>query len=326
LSHPSLKGAASGGTLADPILRLHDATGAEIAQNDNAVAGEADAQLSFTASASGTYYAEAGSAKDVGTGSYRLGLSFADDFASSLGDTSHPFGQLAAGGSAGGKIDFAGDRDWFKIQLTAGQVAAINLAGAHGGGTLADPYLRLEDANGAELAVNDNAATGNPDAQLVYTAAITATYYLVAGAAGDTGTGSYQLSLAAMTPPSVGTGDPGRGAETSFDASYYMSHNPDVAAAGIDAQLHYDQWGWREGRNPDSIFNTSWYLQQNPDVAAAGIDPLLHFELYGWKEGRNPAPGFMVASYLAANPDVALAGMNPLDHYLLYGIAEHRSL
>jgi hypothetical protein len=83
-------------------------------------------------------------------------------FASSLGDTSHPFGQLAAGGSAGGKIDFAGDRDWFKIQLTAGQVAAVNLQGGHGGGTLADPYLRLEDANGAELAVNDNAATGNP--------------------------------------------------------------------------------------------------------------------------------------------------------------------
>jgi hypothetical protein len=321
-----LKGAHSGGgTLVDPMLRLHDSTGAVAAQNDNLSTGNADSQLAFTAATAGTYYLEAGAASDQGTGSYKLSLSFSDDFASSLSDTDHLFGQLAVGGSGSGKIDFAGDRDWFKIQLTAGQLYAINLQGTHGGGgTLADPYLRIEDGNGAQLAVNDNAGTGNPDAQLVYAAATSGTYYLVAGAAGDTGTGTYQLGVATMVLPSVGTTDPGRGAETSFDASYYRTNNQDVAAAGIDPQLHYDQWGWREGRNPDPVFNTSWYLQHNPDVAAAGLNPLLHFELYGWKEGRNPAPGFMIASYLAHNPDVALAGINPLDHYLLYGVAEHR--
>ena len=48
-----------------------------------------------------------------------------------------------------------------------------------------------------------------------------------------------------------------RSATTSsggFDAQYYLLHNPDVAAAGVDPLLHYNTVGWHEGRNPNALF------------------------------------------------------------------------
>ena len=81
-----------------------------------------------------------------------------------------------------------------------------------------------------------------------------------------------------------------------------------------------------EGRNPDALFNTTYYLQQNPDVAAAGVDPLLHYEQFGWLEGRNPSPEFSTTLYLNANPDVKAAGVDPLVQYEEFGIREGRPI
>ncbi len=114
---------------------------------------------------------------------------------------------------------------------------------------------------------------------------------------------------------------PGR----DFDPAYYLSHNPDVAATGVDPLQHYLAYGWKEGRNPNAYFSTSWYLNQNPDVAASGANPLQHYEDYGWREGRDPGPGFSTGAYLLANPDVRAAGIDPLQHFLLNGRAEGRS-
>src|SRR6185312_616196 len=64
-----------------------------------------------------------------------------------------------------------------------------------------------------------------------------------------------------------------------FDAAYYLTANPDVAAAVANGQTtalqHFLSIGWKEGRNPDAFFSTSYYLQQNSDVAAAGVNPLV---------------------------------------------------
>jgi len=321
---------AGGGTLEDPFLRLHDSSGLLLGQNDDIVDGiNRDSQLSFTATTGGTYYLEAGAFDDSYTGSYRLsvtGQAPPDDFASSLVDRTHPFGQVAANGASGGSIEIAGDRDWFTIQLSAGTRYTAALKGVSGGGgTLADPYLRLHDPTGLLIAENNDANAATRDSQLVFTAPTSGTYYLEAGALDDLSTGSYTLSVASA-PTVTLLATPGRAPELAFDAAYYLATNADVARAGIDAQLHYDSFGWKEGRNPDALFDTNYYLAHNPDVAKAGIDPLLHFETMGWKEGRDPGPAFSVASYLQHNPDVALAGINPLDHYLIYGIAEGRSL
>ena len=133
-----------------------------------------------------------------------------------------------------------------------------------------------------------------------------------AGASATTGTSSIVVQAPVVAP------------EAEFDPAYYLANNPDVAAAGIDPETHYDTVGRLEGRNPDPYFNTDYYLRQNPDVAAAGINPLLHYEQSGWQEGRDPSINFSTKAYLTANPDVAAAHIDPLMHYLEAGRAEGR--
>jgi len=77
----------------------------------------------------------------------------------------------------------------------------------------------------------------------------------------------------------------------AFDASFYLSTYPDVAAAisrGTvqSAEQHYNDFGRFESRNPNAFFNTAFYLAQYPDVAAARVNPFQHFLANGAGEGR----------------------------------------
>ena len=92
-----------------------------------------------------------------------------------------------------------------------------------------------------------------------------------------------------------------------FDFVYYLNHNPDVAAAGVDPFQHFQTVGWQEGRNPNALFDTNGYLATYGDVAAAHVNPLDHYNTFGWHEGRDPSPGFDTTDYLAAYADVAAA-------------------
>jgi Ca2+-binding RTX toxin-like protein len=129
-----------------------------------------------------------------------------DDFASSLSDTAHPFGQIAVGGTATGALQQAGDRDWFAVQLQAGNTYSISETGATGhGGTLADPFLRLHDSSGALVASNDDIVDGtDPDSRLSFTATASGTYYVEAGSFVDGYAGSYTVGVnqtaGAVTP------------------------------------------------------------------------------------------------------------------------------
>ncbi|HET6971777.1 MAG TPA: NF038122 family metalloprotease [Phenylobacterium sp.] len=122
-----------------------------------------------------------------------------DDFASSLTDTARPFGHVAAGGSATGVLEQAGDRDWFAVTFEAGKTYTIDLSGhSGGGGTVADTYVRLHDASGALLASNDDIVDGDqPDSRVVFTAITGGTYYVEAGAFVDGYTGTYKVSVSA---------------------------------------------------------------------------------------------------------------------------------
>ncbi len=114
--------------------------------------------------------------------------------------------------------------------------------------------------------------------------------------------------------------------DSLVDDMFYYTHNRDVLNAGVDADQHYDQHGWKEGRDPNSFFSTSEYLAKYHDVAAAGIDPLQHYDQFGWKEGRDPSDHFHTAEYLRINPDVAAAKIDPLEHYLKFGMYEGRAV
>ena len=100
---------------------------------------------------------------------------------------------------------------------------------------------------------------------------------------------------------------------------------PAGAAGAQQAAWSYDAGGWQKGLNPDAYFNTGYYLSHNPDVAAAHVDPLLHYEASGWKEGRDPSAQFSTNKYLAAYSDVKAAGVDPLLHFVASGQAEGRT-
>lgn len=100
---------------------------------------------------------------------------------------------------------------------------------------------------------------------------------------------------------------------------------PAGPAAQQQAAASYDAAGWRAGLNPDAFFNTSYYLSHNPDVAAASVNPLQHYEQFGWKEGRDPSAQFSTSKYLAAYADVKATRVDPLLHYLQFGQAEGRT-
>lgn len=119
--------------------------------------------------------------------------------------------------------------------------------------------------------------------------------------------------------------DEGRNPTPFFDNEYYLAANPDVANAHVNAFEHFLTYGEEEGRNPSYLFDGNYYLANNQDVANAHVNAFQHFITYGMNEGRNPTAFFNTAYYLANNQDVAVAGINPFLHYLQYGQFENRA-
>jgi Ca2+-binding RTX toxin-like protein len=125
----------------------------------------------------------------------------ADDYRDSLSDTG-VFGAVAVNGTSTGRLEANGDRDWFQVQLLAGTPYLITLQGNDaGGGTLADPYLRVHNSVGALLAENDDIVSGsNHDSQLTLTPSASGTYYVEAGAFNDLATGTYRVGVSSTGP------------------------------------------------------------------------------------------------------------------------------
>ncbi|MFT0531476.1 hypothetical protein ACMHYJ_01395 [Castellaniella hirudinis] len=123
-----------------------------------------------------------------------------------------------------------------------------------------------------------------------------------------------------------------------FNEDYYLTYNPDVAAAilqgnGLTAEQHFNLFGNAEGRAPGPLFDPQYYLSANPDVADAVLAGLItaydHFLLYGIPEDRSPLIVFDPDYYLALNPDVAAAlgaDLNAVQHFLQYGSTETRAI
>jgi len=74
-----------------------------------------------------------------------------------------------------------------------------------------------------------------------------------------------------------------------FDLKYYYDRNPDLRSLKAGALLlHYRQHGINE-RRAARYFHPLLYLSHYPDVKAAGVEPLHHYLSAGKKEGRTPA-------------------------------------
>lgn len=95
---------------------------------------------------------------------------------------------LAINATLTGTINAPWDKDWFAVDLVAGTAYRFQLRGADsGGGTLADPFLRLRDANGNSITYNEDSGPDGHDSLLFFVAPTTGRYYLSVG--GDLATG-----------------------------------------------------------------------------------------------------------------------------------------
>jgi len=116
-----------------------------------------------------------------------------DDYSS----TTQTTGTVAVGGSAMGKIETWGDRDWFAVTLEAGVTYRLDLEGSPtGAGTARNPHLwGVHDGAGIIIGgTKDNNGGEGRNSRLEFTATEAGIYYVAAGAAG-TGTGTYTLSV-----------------------------------------------------------------------------------------------------------------------------------
>ncbi len=186
---------ASAGSLHNPeLLGIRDSDGKRIEGTSNQNGGaEHDDRVVFTPGTGGTHYIEAGSWL-TGIGTYRLSVREADpDIPAGTGTAA----TVAAGGSATGVIERAGDSDWFAVTFEAGRTYRIDLEGSPtSAGTLGDPWLRgIHDGDGdlIEGTANDDGGLGR-NSRLTFEADSDGTHYIAAGAAGS-GTGTYELSV-----------------------------------------------------------------------------------------------------------------------------------
>jgi serralysin len=108
------------------------------------------------------------------------------------------------GGSIINTLETVGDRDWFRVNLVAGQAITVTLLGV----TLEDPYLRIRDSSGAVIYENDDIHLGvELDSQISFAAPSNGVYFIDVGSWNDQGTGDYQLNVTAYQTPPVYTND-----------------------------------------------------------------------------------------------------------------------
>lgn len=203
---------SSSAPLVDPYFRgVYNASGTLISGTTNDDYGLGlDSHVQFTPNATGVYYLAAGAAN--GIGEYVLTLAARGNSTDTVADSIETTATVTVDGEAvNGTVDYAFERDWFRVTLTAGQNYEITVRGAaSSSGTLTDPsFIGVYDAEGTILpgtgSQNDH---GTTDALSTFRPATTGTYYLAVGGYADL-TGSYRLAIQTSTssevPDNVGT-------------------------------------------------------------------------------------------------------------------------
>jgi hypothetical protein len=162
-------------TLYNPKMSIRDASGNEVAVA-NDFSGSTAESINFVepGGASQTYFIVVSNASSFGDGTYRLSVTqgLADDVSP---DSTATNGAINVGENVSRSINFIGDRDWFRISLTANQLYVFELRR----GTLIDPYLRIMNSAGTQVSSDDDGGAGL-DSYLAFIPATTGSYYLVA--------------------------------------------------------------------------------------------------------------------------------------------------
>lgn len=188
----------------DPFLTLRDASGAVVAMA-NDFAGTNGARIHYTATKTETYYLDvsANPGHVASPGEYvvqsRLGGSAALDGATvgvaatdDYADNATTVGDISTNGLANGWFDRAGDEDWFRVRLEAGQQFSLGIETSPD----VDLAVRLVDAAGHELAgaVSSSSESSHPMMGASVSDGYSRTGYTVTLPAGAAG-GDYFLAI-----------------------------------------------------------------------------------------------------------------------------------
>lgn len=181
---------AGSGTLVDPLLRIFDDTGAQLATNDDIISGVRDSLLTFTVGTTGTYYISA-EAWSTLTGTFTLSVTENTEGTADYADNSGTTASAIVNGSVSGRLETTSDSDWFEISLDAGNRYLINQYGTGSDG-LEDGVLRLRDASGNIVETNDNSGPGS-NAAIAINIDTSGTYYIEVDS--NSQDGDYALSV-----------------------------------------------------------------------------------------------------------------------------------
>lgn len=113
---------------------------------------------------------------------------------------------MSVGDTFSGSLSFLGDNDWIQINLQSGTQYEIELFGV-GSSAVEDTYLRIYNANGSEVASNDDGGPGRDSAIGHFTATSSGTYYISAGSFSDVYSGDYNVEIEEAAPVPVFTHD-----------------------------------------------------------------------------------------------------------------------
>ena len=174
------------GTLEDSALTLYDADEWQLAYNDDH-AGSLASQVFWRAQDAGRYYVMV---SGYGAGSYMLTV-VESEIVDDHGDSAAEAATATVGERMSGALDYGGDIDVFAFTAEAGQLYEIDVALD----TLHDSVLRLLDADGFQLAYNDD-ASGSTGSRIYWTPTDAGRYYVeVSGF--SLGVGSYTMTVSA---------------------------------------------------------------------------------------------------------------------------------
>ncbi|MGD9968475.1 MAG: PPC domain-containing protein [Hyphomonadaceae bacterium] len=218
--------------LGDPLLRLYDSRGEEVATDDDGGDG-LNAYLEFTAPSSGGYFIEARGFTDDAVGGYTLTARDGEI----PGDNTTDATLSIDGDYREAMLGPAGDRDWYRLDLTEGQGVRLGLANAMTPDALQDPMLVLYGPDGAEVARDDDGGDGL-NAWLEYQATAAGPHYVEARGYVEEAEGRYAISV---TPGEIGATPDGAEALSAIG-------DPRVATINADGDVDWFVVELVEGR------------------------------------------------------------------------------
>ncbi len=208
----TLEGAGEGG-LGDPLLRVVDGEGNELAFNDDSE-GSLNSALEFIPAANGDVFIEARGYGDSYTGRYALNITSERLPRDNIANSTSTRGRINGGQTVNGTLDFPSDTDWYRIRLTEGQSYRFTL-NSSGDEPVGDPLIRLRDSRGEEVAMDDDGGDGL-NSYLEFTAPSTGNYFVEATSFTGDATGGYTLSAREGDIPADASTDVGLSAEGDY--------------------------------------------------------------------------------------------------------------